>query len=99
MVAGAVLVALAARWLGLTDALAAIAIAGCAGALADSLLGATLQERRWCDVCGRATERQVHDCGAATRRTGGIALVDNDAVNLAATLTGAAAAALLAFGK
>jgi uncharacterized protein (TIGR00297 family) len=98
MVAGALFVAVAARRLGLTDALAAVAIAGCAGALADSAIGATLQERRWCDACARATERRVHDCGAPTRRTGGLGVVDNDAVNFAATLTGAAVAALLAFG-
>jgi uncharacterized protein (TIGR00297 family) len=99
MVAGALFVALTARWLGLTDAFGAVAIAGCVGALADSLLGATLQERRWCDACERATERRVHDCGATTRLTGGLAMVDNDGVNFAATLTGAAVAALLAFGR
>jgi uncharacterized protein (TIGR00297 family) len=98
MLAGALTVALLARWLNLTDALAAVTFAGVAGALLDSLLGATLQERRWCDTCSLATERQVHDCGAATRPTGGVRAIDNDAVNLAATVTGAAVAALLAFG-
>ena len=98
MLAGALTVALVARWLNLTDALAAVALAGVAGALMDSLLGATLQERRWCDACSRATERAVHDCGAPTRRAGGLGALDNDAVNLAATVTGAAVAALLAFG-
>jgi uncharacterized protein (TIGR00297 family) len=98
MLAGALAVALVARWLELTDAVAAVALAGVTGALVDSLLGATLQERRWCDACSRATERPVHDCGAATRRIGGLGAIDNDAVNLAATLAGAAVAALLAFG-
>jgi uncharacterized protein (TIGR00297 family) len=97
MLAGALFIALAARALALTDALLAVAVGGVAGAMADSLLGATLQERRWCDACGRGTERRVHDCGAPTRAAGGLAVVDNDAVNLLATLVGAAAAALLAF--
>ena len=97
LIAGASFVAVAALLLGVTGAVGAVAIAGIAGALADSVLGATLQERRWCDACARATERTVHDCGAPTRRAGGIAGMDNDAVNLAATVTGALVAAGLAF--
>ena len=61
------------------------------------LLGASVQERRWCDACARATERRRHDCGTATRQVGGLAALDNDAVNLLATLAGAASATLLAF--
>jgi uncharacterized membrane protein len=99
MVAGALCVALAARALGLTDAVAAVTAAGCAGALADTLIGATVQERRWCDACALATEQAVHVCGAPTRRAGGLAALDNDAVNLMATVVGAAAALLLAFGS
>lgn len=97
MVAGALGIALAARLLGLTHAFAAIAAAGCVGALTDTLLGATIQDRRWCDACVRATERRRHDCGSVTRRVGGMTAVDNDAVNLLATLAGAVSAALLAF--
>jgi uncharacterized protein (TIGR00297 family) len=97
MLAGALFIALAARMLGLTDALAAVGFGGAAGAIADSLLGATLQERRWCEACGLATERRQHDCGAPTRFAGGLAVVDNDAVNLLATIVGAAVAALLVF--
>jgi uncharacterized protein (TIGR00297 family) len=99
MIAGALCVALAARALGLTDTVGAVTAAGCAGALADTVIGATVQERRWCDGCRLATERQVHDCGAPTRHVGGLSLVDNDAVNLLATAVGAAAALLLAFGS
>jgi uncharacterized protein (TIGR00297 family) len=93
MVAGALCIAFAARALALTDALAAVTAGGCAGALADTLAGATLQECRWCDACALATERHVHDCGAPTRRTGGLAAMDNDAVNLLATIVGATVAA------
>jgi len=99
MFVGALVIALMARALALTDALAAVTVGGAAGAMADSLLGATLQERRWCDACDRGTERGVHDCGMPTRLAGGLAVVDNDAVNLLATLVGAVVAALLAFDR
>jgi uncharacterized membrane protein len=84
-----------ARALSLTGTVGVVAIGGAAGAMADSLLGATLQERRWCDACALATERRVHDCGTRTRLAGGLAWMDNDAVNLLATLTGAVVAATL----
>jgi uncharacterized protein (TIGR00297 family) len=99
MIAGALFIALAARALALTDALAVVTLAGCVGAMVDTLLGATLQERRWCDACALATERRIHDCGSPTRRTGGLAAVENDAVNLLATIVGAAVAAALAFSR
>jgi uncharacterized membrane protein len=97
MVAGAFFTALGARLLGLTDALAAVTVAGVAGALADTLIGATLQDRRWCDACGLPTERTVHDCGGVTRHVGGLVRIDNDAVNLFATVTGALVGWLLGF--
>jgi uncharacterized protein (TIGR00297 family) len=93
MLAGALFVALVARALSLTSAVGLVTVAGAAGAMADSLLGATLQERRWCDACALATERRVHDCGAETRLVGGLVWMDNDAVNLIATLVGAVVAA------
>ncbi|HEX5580524.1 MAG TPA: DUF92 domain-containing protein [Gemmatimonadaceae bacterium] len=68
------------------------AAGGVAGATADSLLGATLQARRWCDRCEMATERNVHGCGEDTRLAGGIGWLDNDAVNAAATAVGAVVA-------
>lgn len=74
---------------------AAVALGGIAGALTDSLLGATLQARRWCDVCARATERLVHNCGTVTRHAGGIAGFDNDAVNAVCSVVGALVAILL----
>lgn len=96
MVAGAAFVAGAGILLRLDGSFAIVAVAGVAGALADSLLGATLQERRWCSTCERATERGVHACGAHTVLCGGFAWLDNDLVNLLATIVGAAVASLLA---
>lgn len=95
LLAGAVFIAALSRLLGLTHAVAAIVAAGVVGAMTDSVLGATLQERRWCDACDRATERRTHDCGTPTSLAGGLPWLDNDAVNLAATLAGAGTATLL----
>lgn len=97
-VAGAAAVALGAVLLGLTAELqparllVAVATAGVAGALSDSVLGALLQARRWCETCERFTERQVHDCAAATRHARGLPWMTNDTVNLLATVVGAVVA-------
>ena len=96
MIAGAAFVALVARHIGLPNVVGIVTAAGVAGAVADSLLGATLQERRWCAACELASERRVHDCGAPTALAGGREWMDNDLVNLIATFAGAAVAALLA---
>ncbi|HVX41941.1 MAG TPA: DUF92 domain-containing protein [Gemmatimonadaceae bacterium] len=86
--------ALALHW-GTRAAAAALA-GGVAGALADSVIGATLQVRRRCAACDVETERVRHDCGAPTVHARGIAWLDNDGVNLLATLAGALLAASLA---
>ena len=96
MVAGAAFVAYGGRALSLDVPIAAVVLGGFLGAIADSVVGATLQDRRWCDTCQKSTERLVHGCGTATRHAGGITLVDNDLVNLIATFAGAAIAALFA---
>ena len=64
-----------------------------AGALADTLLGAWWQARRWCDACHRETEQRVHACGTTTRHLAGLPWLENDLVNLLCTLVGAATAA------
>lgn len=80
--AGALFVALVAVVLAWPARVAlAATLGGISGSTLDSLLGATLQERRWCDQCGRATERAIHDCGGPTRGAGGFNWLDNDAVN------------------
>jgi uncharacterized protein (TIGR00297 family) len=73
----------------------AVALGGVAGGLADSLLGATLQSRRRCDLCATSTERLVHSCGTPTRHAGGLAGFDNDAVNAVCSGVGALVALLL----
>jgi uncharacterized protein (TIGR00297 family) len=67
----------------------AIILGGLTGSLADSLLGATVQEVRWCDRCHRETEHPVHRCGTPTRPLRGHRWCDNDVVNALATAAGA----------
>jgi uncharacterized protein (TIGR00297 family) len=71
-------------------------LAGVTGSLIDSILGATVQSRRWCPTCERETERRVHDCGATTKHARGIAWLDNDAVNLLSNAAGGLLAMVLA---
>jgi uncharacterized protein (TIGR00297 family) len=81
-IAGSAFVAALVLALGWVLPLAAgVSIGGIAGAVADSVLGASVQSRRWCDVCNRATEREMHDCGSATRHVAGARWIDNDMVN------------------
>lgn len=68
------------------------ALAGTAGALADSLLGATVQGIYYCDACDKETERELHRCGNHTRLVRGWRALNNDWVNLIGTLVGAAVA-------
>ena len=98
-VAGALFIASGAALASWPVPFAAAALGGIAGALTDSFLGATLQARRWCDVCAIATERVVHDCGTPTRHVGGIARLDNDAVNAVCSAVGALVAILLSSNR
>lgn len=77
----------------LTALLLPVFAGGFGGALVDSLLGATLQDRRWCPSCQRECEIDIHGCGTATERRRGLRWLTNDGVNLAATLSGALIAA------
>jgi uncharacterized protein (TIGR00297 family) len=88
--AGSGFIAAAVLLLGWPSAAALGAlVGGIAGSTVDSLLGAGLQARRWCDACDRPTERTEHDCGAPTRVIGGLRWLDNDGVNLVSGLMGA----------
>ena len=96
-VGGALLIAVlaAVSWPGY-GLFGAVGLAGVAGAFADSFLGATLQGRRWCPACERECENDPHVCGTPTVHRRGVPWIGNDAVNLAATATGALVAAALA---
>lgn len=97
LAAGAAFIALLALVLGFPATVARAALAGgIFGAIVDSLLGATLQARRWCPACERETEQPVHRCGTETTSRGGVRWLDNDAVNLACTLAGGLLAAVIA---
>jgi uncharacterized protein (TIGR00297 family) len=89
-ITGALGMALLAILLGWNTRIATAAIVGgIAGLLIDSILGATLQERRWCEQCHRGTERAIHGCGTVTVHSGGIHWLSNDVVNLASSIGGA----------
>jgi uncharacterized protein (TIGR00297 family) len=66
-----------------------VAAAGLAGMLADSLLGATGQGLFECAACAARSERADTICHEPVRLIRGWRWLDNDAVNLAATLVGA----------
>jgi uncharacterized protein (TIGR00297 family) len=74
---------------------AAIPLGGIVGATLDSILGATLQELRHCEACGRSCETNPHACGSPTRLIRGLRGVSNDLVNLLATAAGALVAFIL----
>ena len=52
-----------------------------AGALADSVLGASLQALRWCPACECDCETLRHDCGTQTMLRRGANWLENDGVN------------------
>jgi uncharacterized protein (TIGR00297 family) len=103
-VAGAFLIAALASALGVgvgvgvgdaaPGTLAVVATAGVAGMLADSLLGASVQGRFECPACDARFERGTTVCHEPVRLARGWRWLDNDGVNLAATVCGAAVAAL-----
>jgi uncharacterized protein (TIGR00297 family) len=84
---GAAVVAFTPRVAGapLSLCLAAFAL-GILGMVADSMLGGTVQGRYFCPECRLPSERPVHRCGIRTRPAGGKPWLDNDGVNLLATL-------------
>jgi uncharacterized protein (TIGR00297 family) len=67
---------------------AACVVGGVAGAVADSLLGASVQRKGYCKICLKQTE-SINHCGERTATTGGVPFVENNVVNVLATLVGA----------
>ena len=76
--------------------LIAFPIAGIVGGTLDSVLGAAVQELRFCDACGRTCETDPHACGQPARLVRGIRGATNDVVNLLATAAGALVAVAIA---
>jgi uncharacterized membrane protein len=72
--------------------LAAVGISGLAGSIADSILGATVQEQGWCDACQTQAERSIHQCGIPAHPLSGVSWISNDVVNLACVFVGGALA-------
>jgi uncharacterized membrane protein len=72
-----------------------IVLAGFAGALSDSLLGATLQARYFNDARQLPTERASEADGVVNTHTGGWRWLTNDWVNFLSSLSGAGLALLL----
>jgi len=101
-VAGAALLAGLAAALsprGTVPGFATLTGAGVAGMLADSVLGATLQGKYECPACDARFERGRTVCHEPVRLASGWRWLDNDGVNLAATLVGAAVAVLGSHGS
>ena len=65
-------------------------IGGVLGASFDSVLGAVVQRRGYCVICHKPTEALRH-CGESTHVAGGVRYIENNMVNLLASVVGAAA--------
>ena len=65
-------------------------VGGLSGAVADSLAGALVQRKGYCVVCMKPTEAIRH-CGEKTRVSGGVPFIENNVVNVVATVAGSLA--------
>lgn len=73
-------------------------VAGLAGSLVDSLLGATAQAVYYCEACQRTTEDPLHTCPGKegpVRRMRGVPWLTDQVVDVVSSLAGATLAAFL----
>src|SRR5512142_3319506 len=78
LAAAALIGGLAALFTGGGSLLAAVAVAGLAGSLVDSLLGATVQALYWCPLDKKETEKHpLHGCGTPTVQIRGWSWLNN----------------------
>lgn len=75
--------------------IAAGALSGAIGSLADSIIGGSFQSQYRCPRCGKITERKEHCGGNVTTLISGYPWINNDLVNFAGSLVGAVAFPLL----
>lgn len=68
-----------------------VVLGGIFGSTVDSFLGATVQAQYECRICKKITERSEH-CGKKSTLLKGVRQLNNDAVNLLCTASGAASA-------
>ncbi|MBR9680665.1 MAG: DUF92 domain-containing protein [Candidatus Altiarchaeota archaeon] len=85
LIAGLFIFLITAPFYGLTYFFPAV-VGGAFGSLFDSLLGATFQAIHRCRICKKATENSEH-CGKSTNLENGLWWLNNDMVNLFASLT------------
>jgi uncharacterized protein (TIGR00297 family) len=97
---GATIIALPAAWFsGHWSLLPLISLAGLAGSLFDSLLGATVQAMYYCPTDQKETEKHpLHTCGTQTIHIRGWKWLDNDWVNFACSAAGMIMALALVTG-
>ncbi len=82
------------QFIGDANFILIVAVAGFAGAFADSIFGAIIQARYYCSKCLKETEKVIHGCGTRTKLVKGIGVIDNDSVTFLASIAGA----LVAYG-
>lgn len=73
-----------------------IVLSGVLGSIFDSVLGATLQAKYRCNLCGKYVETPVH-CGVDTEYSEGIRFIDNHMVNFISSFVGGIIAVALFF--
>jgi uncharacterized protein (TIGR00297 family) len=76
--------------------LLACILGGVFGAVVDSIIGAAIQRKGYCAICLKPTEALKH-CGEWTKVTEGNRYIENNVVNVLATVAGGAGAVAILF--